>query len=241
MNYILTILLVGFLILLHELGHFLAARLVKIPIAKFSIGFGPKIFGFKKGVTEYKISLIPVGGYVLPDIDDEKEFFEIPVYKRIIFSAGGVIANIAFPVLLFVILNIMSNGFTFSGVFIQPFVQTYEVLAQMIFSLSQIFTHSDQLSGIVGIVYQGKQFMGTDILRIMQFLIMISLNLAVVNLLPIPALDGGKIILYTLEKINKKLVKLHVPLSVAGWAIMIFLLVYTSYLDFGRYIVNIFA
>ena len=70
---------------------------------------------------------------------------------------------------------------------------------------------------------------------------MMSLNLAVINLVPIPVLDGGKIILYTLEKISSKFVKLHIPLSVAGWLAMICLMLYTSYLDVGKYIFSIFA
>ena len=82
MNYLIIILLIGLLILVHELGHFLAARWVKIPVARFSIGFGPKLWGYKKGNTEYWLSLIPIGGYVLPEIEDETEFFKIPVYKR---------------------------------------------------------------------------------------------------------------------------------------------------------------
>lgn len=54
----------GFLVLAHEWGHFIIARKSGITVHKFSIGFGPKLFGFKKGETEYRISLIPLGGYV---------------------------------------------------------------------------------------------------------------------------------------------------------------------------------
>ena len=59
-----TMLMLGVLIFVHELGHYLAAKSVDIEVKKFSIGFGPKILGFQKGETEYLLSLIPLGGYV---------------------------------------------------------------------------------------------------------------------------------------------------------------------------------
>jgi len=59
MNYLAIRLLMNLLILIHELGHFLATRWMKISIARFSIGFGPKLWGSKKWATEYRFSLIP--------------------------------------------------------------------------------------------------------------------------------------------------------------------------------------
>ena len=67
-----TIVLLGVLIFVHELGHFLAARSVGIPVERFSIGFGPRIAGFTRGGTEFVISIIPLGGYVkMRGMDDE--------------------------------------------------------------------------------------------------------------------------------------------------------------------------
>ncbi|MCX8068915.1 MAG: RIP metalloprotease RseP [Thermodesulfovibrionales bacterium] len=77
MTIIYAILLFGFIIFIHELGHFLFAKLFNVRILKFSIGFGPKIIGKKIGETEYLLSAVPLGGYVKmlgEDIeDDEKE------------------------------------------------------------------------------------------------------------------------------------------------------------------------
>ena len=64
MTIISTIVVLGVLIFVHELGHFLAARSVGIPVERFSIGLGPRIAGFTRGETEYVISVIPLGGYV---------------------------------------------------------------------------------------------------------------------------------------------------------------------------------
>ena len=72
MTILATIVLLGVLIFVHELGHFLAARSVGIRVDRFSIGFGPRIAGFTKGDTEYVISAIPLGGYVkMGGMDDE--------------------------------------------------------------------------------------------------------------------------------------------------------------------------
>jgi regulator of sigma E protease len=59
-----TIIVLGVLIFVHELGHFLVAKKTKVGVLTFSLGFGPKIFGKKVGETQYQVSLIPLGGYV---------------------------------------------------------------------------------------------------------------------------------------------------------------------------------
>ncbi len=63
----------GVLVAFHELGHFLAARWVGVKVLKFSLGFGPKLFGRKMGETEYLLSAIPLGGYVKLFGEDETE------------------------------------------------------------------------------------------------------------------------------------------------------------------------
>ncbi|MDH5641296.1 MAG: site-2 protease family protein, partial [Nitrospira sp.] len=63
----------GVLVAFHELGHFLAARWVGVKVLKFSIGFGPKLFGRQAGETEYLLSAIPLGGYVKLFGEDEAE------------------------------------------------------------------------------------------------------------------------------------------------------------------------
>jgi regulator of sigma E protease len=72
MTVLATVVVLGVLIFVHELGHFLAARSVGIPVERFSIGFGPRLIGFTRGGTEYVISIIPLGGYVkMGGMDDE--------------------------------------------------------------------------------------------------------------------------------------------------------------------------
>ncbi|HYA31462.1 MAG TPA: site-2 protease family protein, partial [Thermodesulfovibrionales bacterium] len=59
-----AIILLGILIFVHELGHFLFAKMVNVKVLRFSLGFGPRVLGKKYGETEYQISAIPLGGYV---------------------------------------------------------------------------------------------------------------------------------------------------------------------------------
>ena len=103
------------LVTIHELGHFLAAKFFKMRVDKFSIGFPPNIFGFKKGDTEYVIGATPLGGYVSiagmidETMDDEfmenepkeDEFRSKPVWQRMIVITAGVIFNAILAVIIY--------------------------------------------------------------------------------------------------------------------------------------------
>src|SRR5687768_18618475 len=71
-----TIVVLGVLIFVHELGHFMTAKAVDIEVPRFSIGLGPKAFGFRRGETEYVISWLPLGGYVKMAGMEEMEAIE---------------------------------------------------------------------------------------------------------------------------------------------------------------------
>ena len=101
---------------LHELGHLLAAKYFGVRVEKFSIGFPPKIFGFKYGETEYCLSALPLGGYVKIsgmideslDIEQMKsepqpyEFRSKPAWQRLIIMLGGIIFNVVLGVLIMI-------------------------------------------------------------------------------------------------------------------------------------------
>jgi regulator of sigma E protease len=105
------IIVLGVLIFFHELGHFLVARLLGVGVEKFSLGFGPKLVGKKIGITEYRISAIPLGGYVKmvgESPDSELDPSDIPisfthkhVLKRILIVAAGPLFNILLAVIIF--------------------------------------------------------------------------------------------------------------------------------------------
>jgi regulator of sigma E protease len=105
------IIVLGVLIFFHELGHFLVARLLGVGVEKFSLGFGPKLVGKTIGITEYRISAIPLGGYVkmvgespeseLDPSDMPISFTHKHVFKRILIVAAGPFFNILLAVIIF--------------------------------------------------------------------------------------------------------------------------------------------
>lgn len=237
MNYLAVTFLIGFLILVHELGHFLAARWTGIPVARFSIGFGPKLWAYRGAVTEYWLSAIPLGGYVLPQVEDEHAYFAIPLRRRIAFCLGGPLANLVLAIPLFMIINVMAGNVSAYAILVAPVIQTGHALVHVLAAIPALFTHADQLSSILGIVVQGKDFVGADLTRGVQFAILMSTNLAVFNLLPIPALDGGKLLLHLCEAIYPKATRVFVPLSVLGLVLLVALIAYATVLDISRYVI----
>jgi regulator of sigma E protease len=238
MNYLAVLLIIGVLILIHEAGHFIAARAVGVPVEVFSIGFGPALWKKTIGGTEYRISLVPLGGYVLPAVKDEQDYFRIPINKRIIFSIGGPIANLVPIILLFGTLNVIRSGVSPAGMFIQPFMQTADLIQRIFIAFLNLFARPGSISGIVGILHEGGKFIGGDGINAVRLTIIISANLAIFNLLPLPVLDGGKILFCILEKISIRLRPLFVPIMVVGWLLIIGLMIYATVMDVGRLIVT---
>lgn len=241
MNYLAVFILINLLILAHEFGHLIAAKLSKIPIERFSIGFGPKLWSFKKGRTEYRLSAFPVAGYVLPEVEDFDNFFQTPASRRIVFALGGPAANIILSIICLAVLNIITTGFSFYGFLIHPFVQWANITSQFLSALPALFTSPGRLSGVVGIVAVGGQFVAAGLSSILQFAVIININLALLNLLPLPPLDGGKILFCLLEKIHRSLARLRLPVMVAGWVLLLGLLCYVTVLDVCRHVLNIYA
>jgi len=105
------IIVLGVLIFFHELGHFLVARVLGVGVERFSLGFGPKLIGKTIGITEYRISAIPLGGYVKmvgESPDSELDPSDIPisfthkhVFKRILIVAAGPFFNILLALIIF--------------------------------------------------------------------------------------------------------------------------------------------
>jgi regulator of sigma E protease len=108
------VLVLGVIILVHEWGHFIIARLFGVRVDVFSIGFGPRLFGFKWGATDWRISAVPLGGYVRmagQDITDVDSSDQVPTgatdelmskkrWQRALISVAGPTVNLIFPILL---------------------------------------------------------------------------------------------------------------------------------------------
>src|SRR5580692_6248976 len=108
------VLVLGVMIMVHEWGHYIIARLFKVRVDVFSIGFGPRLFGIKRGATDWRLSAIPLGGYVrmagqdLSEVDSNDvaptgaadELMSKPRWQRALISFAGPAVNLVFPIFL---------------------------------------------------------------------------------------------------------------------------------------------
>ena len=245
------IILFSFLILIHECGHFFAARWAGVKVEEFGLGLGKTVYKKKVGETVYSLNAIPFGGFVqmLGEEDyssDPKSYEQATLFKRIIITIAGVFMNFVFAFFMLAILF---------GIGIEPiFISQEDVIKakeQGIIILSEaneegkqkileikkikkspvealvfaaqemhrisvaivkkaasipgyiIRNHKlpDDLGGPVAIAETTFKIVPKGILDICKLAALLSLSLAVMNLLPIPALDGGRLLFQIIESI----------------------------------------
>ena len=242
-NTIKIIFLLGFLVFIHEGGHFLVAKLCKVKVNEFAIGFG-KILWQKQGKeTKYSLRMIPLGGFC--NMEGEEEESDAPgSFSRIAIVLAGATVNIVFGILVYFILV--------STVGIQFVDPTRDTIANRIYygaqntgkfitsifdSIKMLFTgglQTDQMVGIVGISEVVVKTNG--IINYLNLLAVISVSLGVTNLLPIPALDGGKILILIIEIIRRKPMKMETEakIQMLGFSILIALSLFVTYNDILR-------
>ena len=101
----------GVIIFVHESGHLIVAKLFDTRVLTFSLGFGKRIWGFERGETEYRVSLVPLGGYVRlggedpSEVgDDPRDFLNKPRWQRVLVYLAGPAMNVILSVLLIAVL-----------------------------------------------------------------------------------------------------------------------------------------
>ena len=237
MGYFVIFLMISLLILIHEFGHFCAAKWAGLPVKQFSIGYGRRLFGFTYKETEYRVSVFPVGGYVMPDIEVLDDYFAFSFKNRVLFALAGPLANIAAAWVGLLVMSVIYHGVSAASIFVMPFVQLWDMTAQFVRSIPTLFSHPQQLSGIVGLVAFGGKEIGVDIPRLLSLSVLLNINLAFLNLLPMLPLDGGKIVLDILHQLRMPVKRLYVPVAIVGWAFILMLMVYVTIHDVS----NLFA
>lgn len=311
-----TLLVLGVLIAIHEAGHFLAAKSIKVPVRQFAIGFGPRIFGFQWGETECRLNWIPLGGYCA-FVDDETAADDEeagapasepvppesllrnrPIWQRTWVVSAGVIFNFVSAWLILFGTNLglgiptgaqlvgvktvladsaaqkagmqpgdrlnKIDGKAFSdfkgfkdtlGAYktkpvplevtrgtetltltatpdkdgklgFQPSIraerrpagfgeavwaasdQQVKFTQMLCGALWSLFTAPsemlDKTGGPVAIVAMGDQVYQDDPWLLLEFAVILSIELAIINLLPLPALDGGHLVLLAVEKVRRR-------------------------------------
>ncbi len=351
------IVVLGILVIVHELGHFIAAKKANVKVEEFAIGFPPRIYSKKKGETQYSINLIPLGGYVkmlgeLEASNDKRAFENQKPGKRFIISIAGVVMNLVLAWLLLTIgfmvgmspivstadsipgkklsseiiiadiakdspaeaASLEPNDVALKGIFGEevvefksaqdlsaftsnhknqsvyivvkrenqeikkevflsgkneaplgvsiveksvvrvpwykaPYValrETYDITKLTGQFLTGFFKNllskgqvSEEVGGPVAIyVYTGLA-VKAGAMVLLQFVALLSINLALINILPFPALDGGRILFILLEKLfGKKIVKEKIEniIHTAGFALLILLIIAITYRDIARLI-----
>ncbi|MEJ5300720.1 MAG: RIP metalloprotease RseP [Thermodesulforhabdaceae bacterium] len=346
-----AIVVIGLLILVHELGHFIVAKRTGVLVERFSIGFGPVLFAVKRGETEYCISAIPFGGYVkmlgegnveeVHPSEYHRSFAHKPVWVRMAIVAAGPVANILLAFLFFwwvytiagvpyllpeigevspgspaqqsgiqkgdLILKvngkdvkiwndvadkiqswregeepiefIIQRGDELIAVKVTPRIQETsnlfgeKVLKPMIGvmasgrvniekigpfralgkSVEQIANVTwlffvtlgkliqgilpfNTIGGPILIAQMAGQQAQAGLFPFLNFIALLSLNLAVINLLPFPALDGGYIVLFTIEALIRRRIheKVVERIQKIGFALLIVLMVAVFYNDIVR-------
>jgi regulator of sigma E protease len=116
-NLVGIVIVLGFLVFAHESGHFFVAKLFRVRVLVFSLGFGKRLFGFRKGATDYRVSLVPLGGYVrmAGDTPEEnqpanpEEFLSKPKWQRFLILVAGPFMNILIAIAFMAMISMVGT------------------------------------------------------------------------------------------------------------------------------------
>ena len=237
------IFLLFFLVFIHEGGHFIVAKICKVKVNEFALGFGPTLLSKTKGNTKYALRLIPLGGFVNLEgeeehSDEEGSFSNTSIPKKIAILLAGGTVNIIFGLLVYFVLIMYVCDYPNFLERLQYALSNVKDFIIITFNgLKQLFTGKlgvEQMTGIVGISNMVVKTSG--LLDYLYLMSIISFSLGLTNLLPFPPLDGGKILLYIIEAIRRKPLNenFEMKLQMAGFTLLILLSIYVTYLDILR-------
>jgi regulator of sigma E protease len=235
------------IVVVHEFGHFIAARKAGIKVYEFSIGFpfSPRVITlFRHKETAFTMRLLPLGGFVSFSKDGVEEgntLFEASNGKRAVILSAGSLFNIIFAFIVFVPVFVIGKHLNLIDAIGLSANTVWEILSGTIMFILNIFTgHGtmDGLSGPVGIAAMAGQAASNGILSLFYFTGVLSMSLGIMNLLPLPALDGGHLIMLFIESIRKKSLspKTYQIITLAGLALFLALTVAVTYKDVAKFI-----
>lgn len=337
MTIIYAIIIFCLLIFVHELGHFIVAKVCGVKVNEFAIGMGPAIFKKQKGETLYAVRLFPIGGFCAmegedEDSEDDRAFNNKPAWQRALVLTAGSFMNLLTAVVLMIVIafvvgqatttvnevlddspayraGMMSGDrivevdgtavdewndvITYIGessrdtadivverdgaqqtltaaleydkesgrnkIGITPEMKhsvagsvgsgmknTWNMTVMMYKVIKQLFTGDvsvSELSGPVGIVYAVNQSAKAGVIYVVYLASLLSLNLAIMNMLPFPALDGGRLLFLLIRKITGKRITdaIEGKIHFIGIILLMVLMVYVTWNDIVKFIAPIFS
>lgn len=185
-------LIVYFIIILHEFGHFFAAKTINLPMTVFSIGIGPNLYRFVYKGVSFEFKLLPARGFVKTDTEKEET---LPLYQKCIFYLAGIFVNIASFFIGLSIYLVQQGQSVLESIklvyhkLIALFPMFYSIITQLKFS--DIYTPERDLENSIGVYISAAEIAQEFWLGFA----VISIFLALFNLIPIPVLDGGRVVL----------------------------------------------
>lgn len=223
---------VSLVIIVHEMGHFIAAQLCGVTIPTFSIGFGPTIFSIPIGETTFQIAALPLGGYVT--MDPESLAAQSYLAKMMIISAG-IIFNLIFAYSIFIYYalrnqlpsQIESENNSLKNALKKSHAHSSATMSSMKTTTTQALTQKNQRSGIVGpigiISIIGKS-LAVSTRSFWLMIGVVSLNIGLFNLLPLPFFDGGQALMITIEALSSKTISPEIASYISLFFLGLFLL-----------------
>lgn len=238
MSIIAAIIIFNLLIFVHELGHFFACNMCKVKVEEFSLGMGPKLIGKDIKGTFYSIRTIPIGGFVRMNEDD---YGKTSWWKQIIIISAGVVFNLIFAIIgswLYIALSPIIQVNILIG-FLLGFTLVFNMVMEILAAVYNIFVTVDTSSfaGPVGVVDTINTYVQSGFLNAIEIFVVLNLNLLVMNLLPIPVLDGGHVVLILIKKIFKKdnMPKFETVWNIVGLIFLALLLFFAFKNDFVNF------
>lgn len=247
MTILVFIIILAVLILSHEFGHFIVAKKSGMTVDEFGIGFPPRVYGFKKNGTIYSINLIPLGGFVKIKGEeggvegDPDSFAAKPAVIKLLVLVAGIVFNFILGYLLFVMLAFYDvvwyaalwRGFEYLGLATVLTVQAFYDVLKMSISGGDV---SEFIAGPLGIVSIVGDTLSSGLPFLIQLTAFLSVNLAIVNILPIPALDGGRVLFILIEVLTRRKInpKVSSLVHAVGFAVLLLLLAVVTFYDISR-------
>ncbi|MBI4764333.1 MAG: site-2 protease family protein [Deltaproteobacteria bacterium] len=235
-------------VLVHELGHFILARRSGVKVYEFSIGFpfSPRLCTlFRHQETAFTLRLLPLGGFVRFNKDEEDEakdlFAASPVNRALIISAGSLF-NVVFAFLVFIPVFVFGQDLPFLDALSASVKTLWEILSGTVAFFLNLLSGSggmEGLSGPVGIALMAGKAASKGLLNLLFFTGILSMSLGIMNLFPLPGLDGGQLFMLFIETVRRKPlgIRTHQAINLIGLALFLILSVLVTCRDIVRLVV----